>query len=266
MNTDRHIDIMGIVNLTDDSYFAQSRCAGVDQTLERIGQMVAEGAAIIDIGACSTRPGAEILGTDHEWSRLSVVLPEVRKSFPDVAISIDTFWSDVVRKVYDQVGEFMVNDISAGEDDPQMLPLVGSLGLKYVAMHKRGTPQTMQSLTDYDDVTGSVLEYFKEFSQKAERYGIKDWVLDPGFGFAKTIEQNYQLLAHLDLLADLARPILVGVSRKSMIYKYFDLTPEASLAPTQVLHLKALQQGASILRVHDVAEAARTVALYQMLG
>ena len=181
MNKDRHIDIMGIVNLTDDSYFAQSRCAGVGQTLERIGKMIEEGATIIDIGACSTRPGAEIIGPEREWSRLSEVLPEIRKSFPEVVISVDTFWSEVVRNVYDQIGEFIVNDISAGEDDPQMLPLVGSLGLRYVAMHKRGTPQTMQSLTDYDDVTESVLAYFNEFAANAKLNGIKKWVIDPGF-------------------------------------------------------------------------------------
>ena len=265
MNKGRNIDIMGIINLTDDSYFAQSRCAGVEQTLERVGRMIEEGATIIDIGACSTRPGAEIVGPERELSRLSEVLPEIRKSFPEVVISVDTFWSEVVRNVYDQIGEFIVNDISAGEDDLQMLPLVGNLGLKYVAMHKRGTPQTMQSLTDYDDVTESVLAYFKEFADMADRAGIKNWVLDPGFGFAKTIEQNYQLLSQLDRLAVLEKPILVGVSRKSMIYKYFGISPEESLSSTQVLHLKALQQGASILRVHDVAEAARTVALYRIL-
>ena len=262
---DRHIDIMGIVNLTDDSYFAQSRCAGLDQTLARVGCMIDEGATIIDIGACSTRPGAEIIGPEQEWERLSSVLPLVRGAFPDVEISIDTFWSEVVLKVYDQIGRFIVNDISAGEDDPRMLPLVGELGLKYVAMHKRGTPQTMQAMTDYDDVTDTVLTYFERFSEKAELNGIMDWVLDPGFGFAKTIEQNYRLLSQLDRLAALGHPILVGVSRKSMIYKYFGITPEESLAATQVLHMKALQQGASILRVHDVAEAARTIALYRIL-
>ena len=266
MNKDRKIDIMGIVNLTDDSYFAQSRCAGVDRTLERVGQMIYEEAAIIDIGACSTRPGAEIIGPEQEWERLSAVLPEIRNTFPEAVVSIDTFRSDVVRKAYDLIGGFIVNDISAGEDDPQMLPLVGELGLKYVAMHKRGTPQTMQSLADYDDVTASVLAYFEEFSVKAAVNGIREWILDPGFGFAKTIDQNYQLLSQLDRLTAMGKPVLVGVSRKSMIYKHFGITPEESLAATQVLHLKALQQGASILRVHDVAEAARTVALYRMLG
>ncbi len=266
MNKDRNIDIMGIVNLTDDSYFAQSRCAGPGQTIERVAQMIDEGASIIDIGACSTRPGAEIVSPEQEWERLSAVLPEIRKTFPEAVVSIDTFHSDVVRKAYDLVGGFIVNDISAGEDDPQMLPVVGELGLKYVAMHKRGTPRTMQSLADYDDVTDSVLAYFKDFSQKAQANGISEWILDPGFGFAKTIDQNYQLLSQLDRLTALGRPVLVGVSRKSMIYKYFGITPEESLAATQVLHLKSLQQGASILRVHDVAEAVRTLSLYRMLG
>ena len=266
MNRDRHIDIMGIVNLTDDSYFAQSRCKGVDQALVLVEKMVADGAAIIDIGACSTRPGADVAGAQQEWARLSTVLPRIREAFPDVRISIDTFWSDIVMRAYDQIGEFIVNDISAGEDDPGMLSVVGNLGLRYVAMHKRGTSQTMQSLTDYDDVTASVLAYFEQFSEKAFDNGIKDWILDPGFGFAKTIEQNYQLLSQLDHFNAFDRPVLVGVSRKSMIYKYFEITPEEALPATQALHLKALQQGASILRVHDVAEAARTVALYRLLG
>lgn len=257
---------MGIVNLTDDSYFADSRCCGVGQALDAVGRMIGEGAAIIDIGACSTRPGAALVTEEQELQRLSDVLPEIRSAFPDISISIDTFRSSVVKKAYDMIGEFIVNDISAGEDDPQMLPAVGELGLKYVAMHKRGTPQTMGMLTDYDDVTASVLAYFEEFSEKALRYGIKEWIVDPGFGFAKTIEQNYQILAELDRFNVLGRPILVGVSRKSMIYKHFCITPEDALPATQVLHLKALQQGASILRVHDVAEAARTVALYRLLS
>ena len=218
MNKDRNIDIMGIVNLTDDSYFAQSRCVGIEQTLTRVGCMIDEGATIIDIGACSTRPGAVILGPELEWERLSGVLPEIRKSFPEILISIDTFWSDVVLKVYDQIGEFLVNDISAGEDDPGMLPLVGSLGLKYVAMHKRGTPRTMQSLTDYDDVTDSVLAYFNDFSQKAQANGISEWILDPGFGFAKTIDQisslglGKNIERRPSLNSTLLKPALVAIA------------------------------------------------------
>ena len=265
MNKDRHIDIMGVVNLTDDSYFAASRCADVDQAVSRVGRLIDEGASIIDIGACSTRPGSQPVGAVEEWRRLRPVLEAVRWTFPQARISIDTYWSEVVSHAYDLIGDFIVNDISAGEDDPQMLPLVGSLGLTYVAMHKRGTPEVMQTLTDYSDVVGDVLTYFKQFAQKALQFGIKDWVLDPGFGFAKTIEQNYELLSRLDEFKALGTPVLVGVSRKSMVYKYFNISPEESLPATQALHLRALQLGADILRVHDVAETARTIALYRLL-
>ena len=265
MNKDRHIDIMGVVNLTDDSYFAASRCADVDQAVSRVGRLIDEGASIIDIGACSTRPGSQSVGAQEEWRRLRPVLETVSRTFPQARISIDTYWSDVVRRTYDLIGDFIVNDISAGEDDPQMLPLVGSLGLTYVAMHKRGTPEVMQTLTDYSDVVGDVLTYFKQFAQKALQFGIKDWVLDPGFGFAKTIEQNYELLSRLDEFKALGTPVLVGVSRKSMVYKYFNISPEESLPATQALHLRALQLGADILRVHDVAETARTISLYRLL-
>lgn len=265
MNIDRHIDIMGIVNLTDDSYFAQSRCSAVDQALSRVDRMLDEGATIIDIGACSTRPGSSPVGTAEEWKRLAPVLEAVRTSWPDVRLSVDTYWSEVVGKAYNLIGDFIINDISAGEDDPDMLPLAGRLGLSYVAMHKRGTPEVMQSLTDYSDVVGDVLSFFKQFAQKALQNEITDWVLDPGFGFAKTVFQNYEMLSRLDELKALGRPVLVGVSRKSMIYKHFNISPEDSLPATQVLHLRALQLGADILRVHDVAEAVRTVALYRLL-
>ena len=266
MNKDRHIDIMGIVNLTDDSYFAQSRCPDVESTLSRVGGMLDEGATIIDLGACSTRPGSQPVGPEEEWCRLEKVLVPIRESYPDVKISVDTYWAEVVSKTYDSIGDFIVNDISAGEDDPMMLPLVGKLGLRYVAMHKRGNPETMQSLTDYNNVVGDVLSYFKQFSEKAFQNEIKDWILDPGFGFAKTIDQNYELLSRLDEFKVLGRPVLVGVSRKSMIYKLLGISPEESLPTTQALHLKALQLGADILRVHDVAEAVQTIALYRRLG
>lgn len=278
-NADRRIDIMGIVNLTDDSYYAPSRCSGedpVEQAAERIRSMVSEGAGIIDIGASSSRPGAHPVSAQEEWARLEPVLRKVAGLFPDVVISIDTWHSEVITGAYrlfcDIMGEeaarnrLMINDISAGEDDPQMLVEAGRLGLSYVAMHKRGNPMTMQSLCSYDDVVSEVGEYFRAFAMKAERYGIRDWVLDPGFGFAKTVDQNYELLCGLDRLgAGESRRILVGVSRKSMIYKPLSITPEDALPATQVLHLKALQMGADILRVHDVAEASRTVELYRRL-
>ncbi|MGM9786742.1 MAG: dihydropteroate synthase [Candidatus Cryptobacteroides sp.] len=287
MNRNRKIDIMGIVNLTDDSYFAGSRCLCgndfdkmVENALERTGKLVSEGATMIDIGACSTRPGSLPVGEEEEWRRIGPVLGQVVRAFPDIPVSIDTWWASVIEKAFDVVagvvGEdkareiLVANDISAGEDDPEMLPVVGRLGIGYIAMHKRGNSLTMQSLCDYDDVTRTVSDYFEAFSQKAEKYGLRYWVLDPGYGFAKDIDQNYQLLAELDKITSRFAPkgirTLVGVSRKSMIYRLFGMTPEESLAQTQVLHLKALQNGADILRVHDAAEASRTLALYRRLG
>ena len=283
----RHIDIMGIVNLTDDSYFEESRC-GTDEkqmvrkTLSVIEQMLEDGATIIDLGACSTRPGSVPVGAEEEWRRLKPVLKALATRCPEVRISIDTYHSSVIRSAFDLLSDILgqewtrrsliVNDISAGEDDEAMLPLVSELGLVYMAMHKRGDSRTMQSLCDYEDVTAQVKDYFNDFALRARSLGIKEWILDPGFGFAKTIEQNYALLRELDAFSDCGaedgygRRILVGVSRKSMIYKFLDISPEMALPATQVLHLKALQNGADILRVHDVAEAAMTVALYRMLG
>lgn len=272
IDPERNIDIMGIVNVNDDSYFAGSRCPSVDSALERIGKLLQEGASIIDIGACSTRPGAILIGAEEEWMRLEPVLAAMRKAFPEVRLSIDTFRASVVRKAFALVGDFIVNDISAGEDDPLMLPTVGELGLEYIAMHKRGTPETMQGMTDYDSVTEEIMKYFESFSERAAENGIRSWILDPGFGFAKTIDQNYQVLRELSRFQELrcadgtCPRILAGISRKSMIYRKFDISPEESLSPTQVLHFAALQRGADILRVHDVAEARRTVELYRTMS
>lgn len=256
---------MAIVNLTDDSYFAESRCLDVEAALGRISVLMDEGADIIDVGACSTRPGSMPVGEEEEWRRLEPVLKSVRERWPDIQLSIDTYWSSVVRKAYALVGYFIVNDISAGTIDPQMLPTVGDLGLTYVAMHIKGTPETMQAMADYQDVTAELVSYFSEFAMKSEIFGVKSWVLDPGFGFAKTIAQNYELIRNLAEFNRFGRPLLVGVSRKSMIYKRFNITPEESLPATQVLHMQALINGASILRVHDVAEARRTIDIYRMV-
>lgn len=256
---------MAIVNLTDDSYFAESRCDGVEAAIRRIGALIEEGADIIDLGACSTRPGSLPVGEEEEWRRLEPVLKAVKERWPRIVLSIDTYWSSVVRKAYALVGDFIVNDISAGTIDPQMLPTVGELGLTYVAMHIKGTPETMQAMADYQDVTAELVSYFSEFAMKSEIFGVKSWVLDPGFGFAKTIGQNYELIRNLAEFKRFGRPLLVGVSRKSMIYKRFNITPEESLPATQVLHLQSLINGASILRVHDVAEARRTIDIYRMV-
>jgi dihydropteroate synthase len=259
---------MGIVNLTDDSYYAPSRLlgAGRERLVGHVGAMVAEGMDILDIGACSTRPGSRPVGAEVEWTRLQPALEAIREAFPDLEISIDTYWASVVRKAFEAIGPFLVNDISAGEDDPDMLPAVGALGLPYVAMHKKGTPATMQALTDYDDVVEDVFRYFEMFAERAAAHGISDWILDPGFGFAKTVEQNYRLLADLGRFRAFGRPILVGLSRKSMIYKPLGITPEEALPATQALHMAALERGASILRVHDVRPARETAALYATLS
>ena len=259
----RKIHILGIVNLTDDSYFAPSRVRETDALLARVGTMLAEGADRIELGACSTRPGAQPVGADEEWRRLEPALQAIRGAFPQARVSIDTYWASVVERAHDCIGPFLVNDISAGAYDQAMLPLVGRLGLPYIAMHLRGTPETMQSLTDYPrGVTAEVLKYFRAFSKRAAKAGVTDWILDPGFGFAKTVEQNWTLLEELDRLQVLQMPILVGLSRKSMIYKRFGITPEEALPATQVAHLMALQRGATWLRVHDVAEARRTVEVF----
>lgn len=281
INPDRNIEVMGIINLTDDSYYSTSRnlkdgCVDTDDVLAKAGRMVSEGAEIIDFGACSSRPGAVPLSWEEEWRRLEPVVASFLVKYPGVRFSIDTWHSQVVSRVYelsatlvgceDARKRMMVNDISAGEDDVEMLPLVGRLGLRYIAMHKRGSSGTMQDFCSYDDVVSEVKAYFEDFAKKAEKYGISDWILDPGFGFAKTIEQNYQLLNGLMELTGCGQTsLLAGVSRKSMIYRYLGITPDESLPATQVLHLKAMQEGADMLRVHDVAEAVRTVSLYRVL-
>ncbi|MDY5407624.1 MAG: dihydropteroate synthase [Candidatus Cryptobacteroides sp.] len=275
MNPGRKIDVMGIINITDNSYYAESRCldsSGNDdlgRIVSRAAKMIGDGATILDIGACSTRPGSDPVGEDEECRRLEPALKAIRQKFPEIAISVDTYWPSVVRRTFDTIGPFIVNDVTAGEGmynkSDEMLRTVAELGLPFVAMHMRGNPKTMQSLTEYDNVTAEVLDYFRQFASKAEAAGVKDWILDPGFGFAKTIEQNYQMLRELDHFAELGKRILVGMSRKSMIFRKFGITPEESLPATQVLHYKALCLGADILRVHDVAEAVRTVALYREL-
>lgn len=256
--------IMGIINLTEDSFYAPSR-THADEAVERAGTMLREGADILDLGACSTRPGAAQPSAREEWERLEGSLKAIREAFPQAQLSIDTYRASVVERAYDAVGPFLVNDVSAGTLDAAMLPLVGTLGLPYVAMHMRGTPQTMQEYAHYADITAEVVRYFEDFGRKAQASGVEDWILDPGFGFAKTVEQNYELLRNLDRFQALGRPVLVGLSRKSMVYKPLGISPEEALASTQVLHFAALEKGADILRVHDVAEAVRTVKLYSTI-
>ena len=278
------IHIMGILNLTPDSFYAGSRVAGAD-ALSRARQMWADGADVVDLGACSTRPGAPQSSLEEEWARLEPVLLEMAgyalpgdsgplplsgggqapgREFPP--ISIDTYRAEIVRRAYETIGPFLVNDISAGGMDPEMLETVGRLGLPYVAMHMRGTPENMQGLTDYDDVVEEVLRYFRDFGAKAADAGIREWILDPGFGFAKTVEQNYELLRRLrEITQAFNRPVLVGLSRKSMIYKVLGITPEEAMPATQTLNMLALERGATWLRVHDVAPAVQTARLYSKI-
>ena len=266
------VRVMGIININNESFYGKSRKITVEDVEKSYLQMIEDGADIIDIGACSTRPGSTPVSPEQEWEYLEKPLERLAeisserfcegKTVPE--ISIDTFRSEIARKACDILGPIIVNDISAGEDDPEMLETVAGYGLPFIAMHKRGTPDTMQSMTDYPKgVVAEVKRYFEEFAEKAEKFGIEEWILDPGFGFAKTVEQNYELLEGLDRFQSLGRPVLAGLSRKSMIYKLLGITPEESLSATCVLNFRALQKGATILRVHDVKEAVQTVKLFE---
>ena len=266
-----NIHIMGIINLTPDSFYAGSRTAAAGFAA-RAADMLAQGADVLDLGGCSTRPGSTLPSPEEEWSRLEPILLEVAEHRPSgssipvpPAISIDTFRAEIVRRAYELIGPFMVNDISAGHLDPAMLETVGRLGLPYIAMHMKGTPETMQQFTDYGDLIGDILAYFREFGLKAQDAGIRDWILDPGFGFSKTIEQNYELLRRLPELRESGREILAGLSRKSMVYKKLGITPEEAMPATQVVQFAALQGGATWLRVHDVAPAVQTARLYSTM-
>ncbi|MBQ2069199.1 MAG: dihydropteroate synthase [Bacteroidales bacterium] len=271
---DKTIRVIGIVNITDDSFFSPSRMmdrygyVDIGGVLEIIGQMQDDGADLIDIGACSSRPGSKGIGPEREWERLGKALPHIRLEFPDIPLSIDTYHSSVIEKACDVAGPVMVNDITSGAGDPKMLETVGRLGLSYVAMHMRGMPEEMQNLTDYEngDVMAAIKKHFEEFALKAEEAGIKDWILDPGFGFAKTTDQNYTILERLGEFEKFGRPIMAGLSRKSMIYKLLEITPEESLPSVQALNMVALERGATLLRVHDVADAMRTVRLFKALN
>jgi dihydropteroate synthase len=225
---------------------------------------IKEGADFLDLGGYSTRPGAANISIEEEINRVIPAILEIKKSFPDILISIDTFRSEVA-KAGIEAGADLVNDISAGNLDPQMLPLIGQLGVPYIAMHMRGTPQTMQHETDYSDLISEVLSYFGDKVEQFAKFGIKDVIIDPGFGFAKTSAQNFELLRKLSSLKRLGLPILAGISRKSMIYKTLDISANEALNGTTALNMVALLQGAAILRAHDVKEAKETIQLFEQL-
>lgn len=256
--------VMGILNVTPDSFYSGSRMQTDAQIAARAEQIVEEGGTMIDLGAYSSRPGAADVSPEEELSRLSRALGIVRGLFPDVVVSVDTFRAEVARRCVEDYGADIINDISGGTLDEDMFPTVASLNVPYILMHMRGTPQTMQQQTDYKDVTAEVLRYFGEKVDRLHAMGVSDIILDPGYGFAKTLEQNYQLLSRQRVFEVLDLPVLVGVSRKSMICKVLGCTPEEALNGTSVLHALALQQGTHILRVHDVKEAVETIKLVSM--
>ena len=255
--------VMAILNVTDDSFYAGSRNMEERAISERVVQAIDEGATIIDVGGYSTRPGAKDISLEEEWQRVERGLKCIRDISEDIAISVDTFRSGVVERAVALVGDIIVNDISAGEADTRMVDVVAHHKLPYIAMHMRGTPQTMQSMTQYEEgICESVCRYFTQRVEYLRQRGVNDIILDPGFGFAKSVEQNFELLGGLSSLSALGYPVLAGLSRKSMIYRALDITPEESLAGTVALNWEALRQGASILRVHDVREARQVIELY----
>lgn len=253
--------VMGILNVTPDSFYAGSRKQTEAEIAARAQQILTEGGSIIDIGAYSSRPNAEHISTEEEMKRLRNGLQIICREHPDAVVSVDTFRADVARMCVEEYGVAMVNDIAAGEMDSEMFPTIARLGVPYIIMHMQGTPQNMQQHPHYEDVLREVLYYFSEKVQRLRDIGVKDIILDPGFGFGKTLAHNYELLNRMEEFAIFELPVLVGVSRKSMIYKLLDTTPEETLNGTTVLHTIALMKGANILRVHDVKEAVETVRL-----
>jgi len=256
--------VMGILNITPDSFYAGSRQQNIDDALRTARKMLDEGADIIDIGGYSSRPGAEDISTKEECQRVVPVIEAVHQTFPDAIISADTFRAEVARRAVES-GASIVNDISGGTIDPEMWPVVAELRVPYVLMHMRGTPQTMTQHTQYEDVLQEVMYDLSEKIATLRGMGVHDVIADPGFGFAKTPQQGFELLARLEVFQNLKCPIMVGVSRKSMIWKTLGITPDDALNGTTVLHTIALQKGAHLLRVHDVKAAAEAVKLCGMV-
>lgn len=255
---------MGILNVTPDSFYADSRSQTLDAARQHARQLIAEGADMIDLGACSTRPGAEMVSAEEEWARLEMGLRAIHEVAPDTIISIDTFRADVAEKAV-AAGAHIINDISGGEMDDAMFETVARLGVPYILMHMQGKPQTMQQDPHYDDLLTEILQYFARKVQQLHALGVKDIILDPGFGFGKTLEHNYELMRRLSDLQELGLPLLVGISRKSMLYRLLGTTPQEALNATTALNTIALMNGANILRVHDVKECREALQVVQAL-
>lgn len=271
-----HPVVMGILNLTPDSFFAGSRMLGdenayaeqnalapAERIVSRVHEIIDEGAEMIDVGAYSTRPGAPEVSADEEMRRLAYGLEIIRREAPDAIVSVDTFRADVAKMCVRDYGVQIINDISGGELDRAMFHTVGRLGVPYILMHMQGEPRTMQQAPHYDNVTAEVIVYLARRAQALRDHGVKDIILDPGFGFGKTLDHNYELMAHLEDFHELQLPLLVGISRKSMIYKHLGGTPLDALNGTTALNTIALMKGAHILRVHDVKAAVEAVKIVE---
>lgn len=257
--------VMGILNVTPDSFYEESRLQNESSAILKLSEkMLLDGADILDIGGYSSRPGAAEVSEEEELERVIPAIKKISKEFPEAILSIDTFRSKVAKEAILN-GAALVNDISAGTLDSDMLATVGNLDVPYIAMHMKGNPKIMQTMTDYENIIMEMMRYFSEKLNECKKSGIKDVIIDPGFGFAKTLEQNYWILKNLSYFKTIQAPILVGLSRKSMIYKKLETTAENALNGTTALNMAALINGASILRVHDVKEAIETVKLYKQL-
>lgn len=256
--------VMGILNVTPNSFYDGGKHKEINSIIHQVDKMLSEGADFIDIGAYSSKPSAEFVSEEEEIKRLVPIVKSLVETFPNIILSVDTFRAKVAKASVEN-GVAMVNDIAAGLLDDKMLETVAALKVPYIMMHMRGNPQTMQSLTNYNDIVKEMIFYFSERIQKARSFGISDIVIDPGFGFAKTLEQNYEVLHKMELFEMLELPLLAGISRKSMIYKVLENSPQEALNGTSVLNTIALQKGAKILRVHDVKEAVECIKLVSKL-
>lgn len=257
--------VMGILNVTPDSFYVDSRRENEEQIIERVRDILDQGATIVDIGAQSSNPKSDFLSAETERERLRFALKVINREFPWAILSVDTFYGDVARFCVEEHGVAIVNDISGGQIDETMFDVVARLHVPYILMHMRGTPQTMQQFTHYDNFLQEIFYYFSEKVADLHQRGVNDVIIDPGFGFSKTLDQNYELMSSLEKFSIFNLPLLVGVSRKSMIYRLLGTIPEESLNGTSVLNTYALQNGANILRVHDVREAVEAVKIVKKI-
>jgi dihydropteroate synthase len=257
--------VMGIINVTSDSFYGKSRFSSDEEAVATVGRMLEDGAAIIDVGGMSTRPGAIAIPEEEERRRVIATMKILRSEFPQAVLSVDTYRSSIAREAFYEAGADMINDISGGTMDDGMIPLIAELNIPYIMMHIRGTPATMQENPVYDDVVTDILRWFGSRLPSLLEAGVKDIIIDPGIGFGKTIEHNFSIVNRLSELAILQLPVLAGVSRKSMIWRTLECTADNALNGTTALNMAALMNGADILRVHDVAEAVQTIRLYEKM-